>query len=48
MRSTRGGGQIGQNGHKLHENYKINIFGAKQWVGGGAWKCGTCLTTLFE
>ena len=25
--------QFGQNGQKLQENYKINIFGAKQWVG---------------
>ena len=23
--------ECGQNGQKLHENYKINIFGAKQW-----------------
>ena len=26
-----GGGGFGQNGQKLHENYKINILGAKQW-----------------
>ena len=25
------GGGFGQNGQKLHENYKINILGAKQW-----------------
>ena len=25
------GGQFGQNGQKLHENYKINIFKAEQW-----------------
>ena len=24
-------GQFGQNGLKLHENYKINFLGAKQW-----------------
>ena len=24
-------GQFGQNDQKLHEDYKINIFGAKQW-----------------
>ena len=28
---TSGRGSFGQNGQKLHENYKINIFGAKQW-----------------
>ena len=27
--------QFGQHGRKLHENYKINIFGAKQW---GTWE----------
>ena len=31
-----GGGQFGQNGQKLHENYKIGIFGSK-FFGGGAW-----------
>ena len=25
------GGQFGQNGKKLHENYKIGIFGSKKW-----------------
>ena len=25
------GGQFEQNGQKLHEDYKIDIFGAKQW-----------------
>ena len=30
---TRGRGQLGQNGEKLHENYKVNIFWAKQWRG---------------
>ena len=29
------GGQFGQNGQKLHENYKIDIMGSKQW--GGTW-----------
>ena len=29
------GGQFGQNGQKLHENYKIGIFESKQWGGGG-------------
>ena len=29
------GGQFGQNGQKLDENYKIGIFGSKQW--GEAW-----------
>ena len=29
------GGQFGQNGQKLHENYKIGILGSKQW--GRAW-----------
>ena len=29
--STSGGGRFGQYVQKLHENYKINIFGAKQW-----------------
>ena len=28
------GGQFGKNGQKLHENYKINISGAKQCVWG--------------
>ena len=28
------GGQFGQNGQKLHENYKISTFGSKQWGGG--------------
>ena len=28
-----GGGQFGQNGQKLNENYKINLFGAKEWRG---------------
>ena len=27
------GGQFGQNGQKLHENDKIDIFGSKQWGG---------------
>ena len=27
---TIGGGHFGQNGQKLHENHKINIFVAKQ------------------
>ena len=27
-------GHFGQNGQKLHENYKINIFGSKQWGEG--------------
>ena len=27
------GGQFGQNCQKLHENYKIDIFRAKQWGG---------------
>ena len=26
-----GGRQFGQNGQKLHENYKVEIFGSKQW-----------------
>ena len=26
-----GGGQFGQNGQKVHENDKIDIFGSKQW-----------------
>ena len=30
-----GGGQFGQNGQKLHEDYKINIFGEKQWEAWG-------------
>ena len=30
-----GGEQFGQNGKKLHENYKINMFGVKQWGEGG-------------
>ena len=31
-----GGGAFGQNGQKLHENYKTGIFGSKQWgVGWG-------------
>ena len=30
-----GGGQFGQNGQKLHENYKIGIFGSKFFWGGG-------------
>ena len=30
-----GGGQLGQNGQKLNENYKIDIFGSKHWGGGG-------------
>ena len=30
------GGQFGQNGQKLHENDKIDIFGSKQWGGGQA------------
>ena len=30
-----GGGQLGQNGQKLHENYKIVILGSKKW---GAWQ----------
>ena len=25
------GGQSGQNGQKTNENYKISIFGSKQW-----------------
>ena len=25
------GGQSGQNGQKAYENYKISIFGSKQW-----------------
>ena len=29
------GAQFGQNGQKLHENYKIIVFGAKQWGGYG-------------
>ena len=29
------GGQLGQNDQKLHENYKITIFGSKQWRGMG-------------
>ena len=33
MGST-GGGQFGQNDQKMHENYKISIFGSKQWGGG--------------
>ena len=28
-----GGGQFGQNGQKLHENYKVGILGSKQWRG---------------
>ena len=28
------GGQLGQNGQKLHENYIIDIFGSKQWGEG--------------
>ena len=31
------GGQFGQNGQKLHENYRISIFGSKQWR--GTWEC---------
>ena len=30
-----GGGQSGQNGQKLHEIYKINYFGGKQWRKAG-------------
>ena len=30
-----GGGQLGQNGQKLHENDKIVILGSKQW---GIWR----------
>ena len=30
MGSTGGGGQFGQNGQKLYENYKISILGSKQ------------------
>ena len=26
------GGHFGQNGQKVYDNYKSNIFGAKQWV----------------
>ena len=26
------GGHFGQNGQKVHDNYKSNIFGAKHWV----------------
>ena len=26
------GGHFGQNGQKVHESYKPDIFGAKQWV----------------
>ena len=29
------GAQFEQNGQKLHENYKIIVFGAKQWGGYG-------------
>ena len=25
------GGQFGQNDQKLHENYKISVFGSEQW-----------------
>ena len=37
-----GGGQLRQNGHKLHENYKIDIFGLQQWgdMGGHFWVVG--------
>ena len=28
-------GHFGQNGQKLHKNYKTNILGAKQWGMGG-------------
>ena len=34
-RGSTSGRHFGQNGQQLHENYKINILGAKQW--GGAW-----------
>ena len=34
MGST-GGGQFGQNGQKLRENYKIGILESKQWKGNG-------------
>ena len=31
MGLTGSGRQFGQNGQKLHDNLKINIFGSKQW-----------------
>lgn len=31
VRVVGGGGHFWQNGQKLQENYKISIFGAKQW-----------------
>ena len=33
------GGQFGQNGQKLHENYKIGILGCQN-RGGGGWDMG--------
>ena len=35
IRVQLAGEHFGQNDQKLHENYKINIFGAKHWA--GAW-----------
>ena len=35
-------GQFGQNGQKLHENYKINIFKAEQWEGHGGAHAKPC------
>ena len=32
---SAGWGEFGQNGQKLHENYKISIFGSKQRGGDG-------------
>ena len=29
--------QFGQNGHKLHKNYKIGVFGSKKCRGEGTW-----------
>ena len=37
MESTGRGGQFGQNGQKLHENYKIDIL----WVGGSTQSAST-------
>ena len=36
--STGGGGRFRQTGRKLHENYKIVVFGSKHWgnMGGQA------------
>ena len=43
------GEQFGQNGQKLHENYKINILGSKQTEGvGGQAPVGEILLRTFS